>query len=139
MSGDSPQLAEYLLNVIRNCKALLAVVSADTQLSWWVPYEIGAADSHGCGIATYLKAATKTPNYLQVWPVLSNMFQANTWAEMVCRTDPLEIRFKSALPGRQDPGTVRIQRHPFHEIWQQAYRAETSFSAVQSIFLNEIK
>ena len=80
VSGDSPQLAKYVLNVIHSCKALLAVVSAETQQSWWVHYEIGAADAHGRGIATYLKVATETPSYLKVWPVLSHPSQARRWA-----------------------------------------------------------
>ena len=140
VSGDSPQLAKYLLNVIHRCKALLAVVSAETQQSWWVPYEIGAADAHGRGIATYLKVATETPSYLKVWPVLSQPFQARHWAKRTCLPlFPSGMVFEATLPGRQDPGTVHFQGHWSHEIWQQAYREEVSLAAVQERFLNEIK
>ena len=92
VSGDSPQLAKYLLNVIHSCKALLPVVSAETQQSWWVPYEIGTADAHGRGIATDLKVATETPSYLKVWPVLSQPFQARRWAKWFSRQRYLVAR-----------------------------------------------
>lgn len=40
-SGDS--LADHVKDELGKCTQLLAVVSAATQKSWWVPWEIGMA------------------------------------------------------------------------------------------------
>jgi hypothetical protein len=41
LSGES--LGEYLRAEMGKCTQLIAVVSASTKISWWVPWEIGIA------------------------------------------------------------------------------------------------
>lgn len=70
--GDGPELGDYLRRRLAECQQLLAVVSAVTQHSWWVPWEIGVATERNYRIATFLTQDVRTPSYLQKWPYLRN-------------------------------------------------------------------
>ena len=70
VDGDDPELESYLRGVIRNCRALLAVVSVNTSGSWWVPLEIGVALESEKHIGTYEINHVNLPSYLWQWPVM---------------------------------------------------------------------
>ena len=63
VDGDKPELESYLRNVIRNSRALLAVVSENTAESWWVPLEIGVALENDKHIGTFELSAVNLPSY----------------------------------------------------------------------------
>lgn len=66
--GD--KLGEHVRSELSKCTQLLAVVSAATKTSWWVPWEIGLSTEKDQPIATYAKDATTLPEYLKKWPYL---------------------------------------------------------------------
>lgn len=67
---DGPELGDYLKARLGECSQLLAVISAATKGSWWVPWEIGVATERNYRIATFLTEGVPTPGYLQKWPYL---------------------------------------------------------------------
>lgn len=67
--GDGEELTEYLRSKLDQCTHLLAVLSEKTQLSWWVPFEIGLATEKDYPISSFTNLS-KIPDYLWKWPVL---------------------------------------------------------------------
>jgi hypothetical protein len=63
--------AKILVN-LELCTHLMAILSATTAGSWWVPFEIGAATRGAKRISSYRISAVGLPEYLKMWPVLSN-------------------------------------------------------------------
>jgi hypothetical protein len=63
-------------NIIRkglaNCSHLMAIISEATKLSWWVPFEIGAATETDKRISSFRIGFVDLPHYLEIWPVLSS-------------------------------------------------------------------
>ena len=89
VDGDSPGLEEHIRGVIRDTPIILAVVTENTSLSWWVPFEIGVARETESQIATFLsvdETSGKTvalPSYLGKWPILARMTELRPWARAV--------------------------------------------------------
>ena len=89
VDGDSPGLEEHIRGVIRDTPIILAVVTENTSLSWWVPFEIGVARETESQIATFLsvdETSGKTvalPSYLGKWPILARMTELKPWANAV--------------------------------------------------------
>ncbi|EHU1702634.1 toll/interleukin-1 receptor domain-containing protein [Acinetobacter baumannii] len=85
-SLNTQDITEVITRNIQRCTHLMAIISPNTQGSWWVPFEIGEAtviDRRICSYAynTDSYSLTKTnlylyknflPEYLRKWPVLIN-------------------------------------------------------------------
>lgn len=67
VTGDGPDLADYIETVLRKSTALLAVVTANTQKSWWVPFEIGIAFELSRYLASFGDKHLN-PSFLAKWP-----------------------------------------------------------------------
>lgn len=75
--GNS-QLTPLLVDRLRRCDTLLAVVSSNTKNSWWVPFEIGTAREMPRVITSYTSLRDQPlydgqdalPEYLLEWPRL---------------------------------------------------------------------
>lgn len=78
-TGDD--LGEYLRQQLSICTQLMAVVSAATKTSWWVPWEIGVATEKDYPIATFAGGYTTLPEYLRKWPYLQSMSDVDAYAE----------------------------------------------------------
>jgi len=53
---------------------LLCLISENTRLSWWVPYEIGIADNKNINIASLkLKTVNDIPSFLKIHPAFYNI------------------------------------------------------------------
>jgi hypothetical protein len=79
-AGDA--LGEYLRVEMAKCTQLMAVVSARTKESWWVPWEIGIATEKDFPIATYAGDSTSLPEYLRKWPYLTNTAELDKYASV---------------------------------------------------------
>lgn len=86
IEGDSPELEIYLRCVIRETNTILAIVTENTPLSWWVPFEIGVARETDSQIATFLEVnrysrnKVELPSYLRKWPILATTRSLQAWA-----------------------------------------------------------
>ena len=86
VDGDSPELEEYLRDVIRDTPSILAVITENTRQSWWVPFEIGVARETESQIATSLwvdestRKVIELPSYLSNWPILASSDELAQWA-----------------------------------------------------------
>lgn len=61
-----------IMERIRQCTHLMAVVSRYTEKSWWVPFEIGVGSESERRITSYQLAYETLPEFLSKWPILKN-------------------------------------------------------------------
>lgn len=78
-------LGDYFRTQLRNSTHLLAIVSTNTQLSWWVPFEIGMATERDYPIATYSPIQLELPGYLKKWPYLKSSTDLATYKTQLLR------------------------------------------------------
>lgn len=79
---------------------LLAVITNNTQGSWWVPYEIGVAQHGARRITSYDKSTRPLPEYLREWPILTTDKAIDLFAEAYKRdTGATRIRKGIVLEG----------------------------------------
>ena len=103
VGGDSADLVTYIQEVIHQCRSLLAVVSRNTQASWWVPLEIGVALENQNHIDSYNTDGTELPSYLWAWPTMITNQEAVEWAKATKRNrdaDQLHRAWRSRNPRR---------------------------------------
>lgn len=75
------ELARYVRDKLATCTQLLAVVTAATKESWWVPWEIGVASEKDYPLATY-GGTTALPDFLKKWPVLKSEQHLDAYARV---------------------------------------------------------
>lgn len=68
--ANASDVTQTILSRLRTCTHLMAVVSANTVRSWWVPFEIGVATERDRRITSYRRDTVPLPEFLQIWPVL---------------------------------------------------------------------
>ncbi len=67
------RITELILDRLEECSHLLAIVTENTEGSWWVPFEIGVARRAPRIISTFTNLEKSAlPEYLNDWPVLRN-------------------------------------------------------------------
>lgn len=71
-SQQTDDITAVITRNITECTHLLAVVSQETAMSWWVPFEIGEATISDRRICSYKIGASALPLYLDKWPKLSS-------------------------------------------------------------------
>ena len=101
VGSDSADLVTYIQEVIHQCRSLLAVVSNNTQASWWVPLEIGVALENKSYIGSYNTDRTELPSYLWSWPTMTTNQEAVEWARAIRRNrsaDQLHQAWRSRNP-----------------------------------------
>ncbi|AWM89962.1 molecular chaperone Tir [Pseudomonas sp. 31-12] len=76
-SQQTDDITAVITRNITECTHLLAVVSQETAMSWWVPFEIGEATISDRRICSYKIGASALPLYLDKWPKLSNDVDLN--------------------------------------------------------------
>ena len=64
---DGPDLADHIARVLSRSFSLLAVVTRNTQGSWWVPFEVGIAFDMQKYLASFGDKALN-PTFLAKWP-----------------------------------------------------------------------
>jgi hypothetical protein len=72
MPSTTPEkVTSVILENLNRCTHLMAVLTDNTEGSWWVPYEIGVAEQASRAITSYSNmGCAKLPEYLWHWPVL---------------------------------------------------------------------
>lgn len=76
-------ITALLVRRINTCTNLLAIVSQNTQGSWWVPFEIGVARQSPRAITTMTNLVDASlPEYLLEWPRLRGEAAVDTFARL---------------------------------------------------------
>lgn len=75
------KLTQHIKQRLNQCTDLMAVVSNNTQSSWWVPFEIGMAAQQDFPIVSYLKDGITLPDYLSYWPKLKSLNDITKYVE----------------------------------------------------------
>jgi hypothetical protein len=65
-------ITAVLIRRVNQCTHIMAVVSQYTQVSWWVPFEIGVASQSDRRISTYKLSNAILPGFLSKWPILNS-------------------------------------------------------------------
>lgn len=78
---EGEKLTQHIKDRLNECTDLMAVVSNDTQSSWWVPFEIGMAAQQDFPIVSYLKNGVTLPDYLSYWPKLKSLYDISKYVE----------------------------------------------------------
>lgn len=102
MRGSS-ELTAYLVSIIKKHDTVLAVVTRNTQQSWWVPFEIGTAREIPRIITSYTDLPEPTPGnyfgtlpeYLLEWPRLRSQKEIDVFAEKYKERQRLQEREKN--------------------------------------------
>ena len=101
VDGDSAELEMHIRSVIRCTPSILAVVTENTPLSWWVPFEIGVARETNSQIATFLRVDMASgkrvllPSYLETWPIPVSGAELTIWARAFLRLMQAPLEFGS--------------------------------------------
>ena len=87
LERDGPGLADYLLERMNECEQLIAVVSAATSSSWWVPWEIGVGSEKGFRMASFSERLVELPTYLEKWPSLHSLNDVDVYCKYSTATE----------------------------------------------------
>ncbi len=102
VDGDSPGLEIHIRDVIRETPSIIAVVTENTPLSWWVPFEIGVARETKSQIATFLwvneysSKVVVLPSYLKRWPILASNRELEMWAQELASSQSVNVGARSS-------------------------------------------
>jgi hypothetical protein len=70
-TASQQEVTRILVDMVNKCTNLLAVITANTEGSWWVPFEIGVAKQAPRVICSMTNQADSAlPGYLMEWPRL---------------------------------------------------------------------
>lgn len=67
---STDDITNRLITAIGGCTHLMAVVSEKTNVSWWVPFEIGIGTEKKKRITSFQCDSVGLPDFLTKWPVL---------------------------------------------------------------------
>ena len=70
-----------LMRRVEQCTHLMAVISAYTERSWWVPFEVGVGTHADKRITSYQADRVELPLFLQKWPILKSTRDLNLFAQ----------------------------------------------------------
>lgn len=96
---------------MKDCSHLIAVVSENTEGSWWVPFEIGEATIIDNRIATFQVGYVTLPEYLKKWPKMTTMEHLKLFAIAYKADYPLAFNRKL---GGESVSTSSRSSEQFH-------------------------
>lgn len=80
-SQTTEDITSVITRNILQSTHLIAVVSAQTAASWWVPFEIGEATVTQRRITSFQIGFSKLPEYLDKWPKMMTMKHVDLFIE----------------------------------------------------------
>ncbi len=92
-------ITNLIVNRIRDCTHLMAVITNSTVGSWWVPFEIGVARQSNRRITSFDASSLQLPEFLQEWPVMETDDDLDLFAEAYHRDNsarPLVEKYAQA-------------------------------------------
>ncbi|WP_048035448.1 toll/interleukin-1 receptor domain-containing protein [Brevibacillus brevis] len=108
LSGSGDNLTNHLRNKLSECSHLIAVLSENTKLSWWVPFEIGLATEKEYPISSFVTfpKQDQIPEYLWKWPLLKSKNDLDQYISILIKDKRVIIReqtIERGLLGRITP------------------------------------
>jgi hypothetical protein len=82
LERSGPDLADYIRAEMEKCTQLLAVISAKTSESQWVPWEIGVATEKERPLASFVNPPATVPEFLRKWPYLQSQQDVDQYASV---------------------------------------------------------
>jgi hypothetical protein len=76
----SENITGKIMERIKACTHMIAVMSTNTRGSWWVPFEIGVASEADRRITSYKIDGIAVPEYLEIWPVMTTQAHLEQFA-----------------------------------------------------------
>jgi TIR domain-containing protein len=99
LGKSGPDLADYIRTQMHKCTQLLAVISKQTQASWWVPWEIGVATEKERFLASFVSGGATVPEFLEKWPYLRTRADFDKYINESKRAELLvEDRIRQGYP-----------------------------------------
>ena len=92
LSNSGDDLGEYFREKLSECTHLMAIISENTKLSWWVPFEIGIATEKQYPISTFAIQKVILPGYLKKWPYLQSYDDLDKYIRIALDTHPHILR-----------------------------------------------
>ncbi len=92
-------ITALLVDAIRRCTHLMALITNATRDSWWVPFEVGVAREAPRRITSYDSSTETLPEYLAEWPVLTTQQHLEKFATAYHRdkaAKPLREKYAAA-------------------------------------------
>lgn len=80
-SQTTANITEVITRNVAECTHLIAVISGQTGLSWWVPFEIGEATISATRIASYRVGFGSLPEFLEMWPQMTRPDQLSLFID----------------------------------------------------------
>ena len=69
--NESPDRAKRIESKIESSTDLLVIITENTKLSWWVPFEIGLSTANDIRIVSLVfENAPKLPSFIRKWPII---------------------------------------------------------------------
>lgn len=100
------RITDRILERLEYCTHLLALVTENTEGSWWVPFEIGVARRAPRVISTFTNLyGSDLPEYLREWPILRSDNALDEYAKIyhTYKTQTTQIFQESVqLPNRRE-------------------------------------
>lgn len=75
---NDAKIVDSIKKGINESTSIICIISDKTKLSWWVPYEVGIADSRGISIATLkIKDIDDIPSFLKLQKNINSIEELN--------------------------------------------------------------
>ena len=84
-------ITETLIKRVKQCTHLMAVVSDNTQKSWWVSFEIGVASELKRRITSFEIARADLPEFLEKWPILKTQKDLDLFATLYKKDNSIAL------------------------------------------------
>ncbi len=100
------RITDRILEHLESCTHLLALVTENTEGSWWVPFEVGVARRAPRVISTFTNLDNwNLPEYLKEWPILRGENELDKYARIYrdYKTETNQLLQESVqLPNRRE-------------------------------------
>lgn len=111
-----------IVKKIHETSHILAVVSSNTEKSWWVPFEIGVATEINRYISTYSITSNikSLPEYLSKWPIITSTTELNNYIEKYKSQKQSLMEKRSSFSDIKYP-IQKYESESFHESLKRSF------------------
>ena len=107
-------ITKKLIEKIGQCTHLMAVVSEHTQISWWVPFEIGVGTEKDRRITSYQLEEVEFPYFLKKWPILKTQADLDKFISFYKQDDLVPINESYSVESYDSLIPKSVSAEEFH-------------------------